>query len=106
MSDWMLWLQYQYELIPQFYQNLLLTLAVLVGLWLLRRWIFHLGTRRPEDARVRYSWRRTTNYICYISLAIALVFIWLSDLSNLATYIGLLSAGVATAFRLASTPGM
>ena len=54
-------------------------------------------TRWTEDARVRYSWPRTTNYIYYIALAITLVVIWLGDLSNLTTYLGLLSAGVAIA---------
>jgi small-conductance mechanosensitive channel len=68
-----------------------------VGFWLLRRWVIHLGTLRKEDARVRYSWRRTTNYIYYIAIAISLVFVWLGDISNLATFLGLFSAGVAIA---------
>lgn len=76
----MLWIQQQYELRPQFYHNLLLTFVVLVGLWLLRRWVIHLITRRTEDARVRYSWRRTTNYIYFIASAIALVFICRGEL--------------------------
>jgi small-conductance mechanosensitive channel len=46
---------------------------------------------------VRYAWRRTTNYIYYIALAVVLVIIWLGDLSNLPTHLGLLSAGVAIA---------
>ena len=54
MSVYMHWFQSQYERL-RFYLNLMLTVVVLVGLWLLRRWIFYLGTRRTEDARVRYS---------------------------------------------------
>lgn len=93
----MLWLQRQYDLRPQFYLNLILSIGVLVGLWLLRRWVFHLGTRRTEDARVRYLWRKTTTYIYYIAIAIFIGLIWLGDLTNLATYLGLVSAGLAIA---------
>ena len=97
MSAWMLWLQRQYDLRPQFYFNLMLSIAFLVGLWLLWRWILHIGTRKAEDTRVRYQWRKTTTYIYYISVAILLGIIWLGDLTNLATYLGLVSAGLAIA---------
>ncbi|MCJ7661517.1 MAG: mechanosensitive ion channel family protein [Anaerolineales bacterium] len=97
MAEWMLWLQRQYNLRPQFYFNLMLSIAVLVGLWLLWRWILHMGTRKAEDTRVRYQWRKTTTYIYYISVAILLGIIWLGDLTNLATYLGLVSAGLAIA---------
>ena len=60
MSVYMHWFQSQYERL-RFYLNLMLTVVVLVGLWLLRRWIFYLGTRWTEDARVRCSWIRTIN---------------------------------------------
>ena len=97
LAEWMLWLQRQYNLRPQFYFNLMLSIAVLVGLWLLWRWILHMGTRKAEDTRVRYQWRKTTTYIYYISVAILLGIIWLGDLTNLATYLGLVSAGLAIA---------
>jgi len=97
MAEFMLWLQRQYDLRPQFYLNLMLSITVLVGLWLMWRWILHLGTRRVEDTRVRYQWRKTTTYIYYLTNAILLGIIWLGDLTNLATYLGLVSAGLAIA---------
>jgi small-conductance mechanosensitive channel len=68
-----------------------------VGLWLLRRWVLHLGTRRSEDVRVRYIWRKTTTYIYYIVIVALIGLIWLGDITNLATYLGLVSAGVVVA---------
>ena len=97
LAEWMLWLQRQYNLRPLFYFNLILSLTVLAGLWLLWRWILHIGTRKAEDSRVRYQWRKSTTYISYISVAILLGIIWLGDLTNLATYLGLVSAGLAIA---------
>lgn len=97
LSDFILWLQSQYDLRPQFYLNLLLSIIVVVGLWLLRRWVLHLGTRRSEDVRVRYIWRKTTTYIYYIVLVALIGLIWLGDITNLATYLGLVSAGVVVA---------
>ena len=93
----MLWFQRQYDHRPQFYQNLIFSIAVLVGLWLLRRWVLYLGKKRGEDARLRYLWRKTTDYIYYFSILMTLGLIWLDDLTNLVTYLGLLSAGVAIA---------
>lgn len=97
MSEWMLWLQNQYNLRQEFFINLIVSIAVFMGLWLLRRWVLHLGTLRSEDVRVRYSWRKTTNYIYYIALVIFISLIWLGDITNLATYLGLVSAGIVVA---------
>jgi small-conductance mechanosensitive channel len=93
----MVWFQQQYDLRPQLYLNLILSIAVVVGLWLLRRWVLHLASVRTEDVRVRYSWRKTTTYIYYFAIAISIGLIWLGDLNNLATYLGLVSAGLAIA---------
>jgi small-conductance mechanosensitive channel len=96
-SEWMQWLQSQFDIRSQFYQNLILSIGVLLTLWLLRRWIIHLSTRNTDDIRVRYQWRKTTTYLYYITVAVLLGFIWLGDLTNLATYLGLVSAGLAIA---------
>ena len=97
MSEVMLWFQRQYDLRPWFYQNLMLSIVILLGLWLLRRWILYLGKKRGGDARLHYLWRKTTNYIYYFLTLITLGLIWLKDLTNLVTYLGLVSAGVAIA---------
>ena len=97
MSEWMLWLESQFNTNPQFYRNLMLSLAILVGLWLLWRWVLHLETVRIADTRALYQWRKTTTYVFYFSIAIVLGFIWFGDITNLATYLGLVSAGLAIA---------
>jgi len=93
----MLWFQRLYEIRPWFYQNLVLSIAVLVGLWLLRRWVLYLGKKRGGDVRVRYLWRKTTTYTYYFLIIILFGVIWLDDLTNLVTYLGLVSAGIVIA---------
>lgn len=97
MSEWMLWLQSQYDQRPQLYLNLALSISAVVVLWLLRRWVLHVGMRRLDDAHDRYQWRKTTTYIYYFILVVALSLIWLGDTTNWATYLGLVSAGLAIA---------
>ncbi len=95
MSEISLWLQHLYDLRPWFYQKLIISIAVLVGLWLLRSWVIYLGKKRKGDARLRFLRRKTTNYIYYFTIFLTLGLIWLNDLTNLVTYLGLISAGVA-----------
>jgi len=97
LSELMLWFQRLYEIRPWFYQNLVLSIAVLVGLWLLRRWVLYLGKKRGGDVRVRYLWRKTTTYTYYFLIIILFGVIWLDDLTNLVTYLGLVSAGIVIA---------
>lgn len=97
MSEFSKWFQNIYNLKPWFYQNLMLSIAVLVSLWLIRRWVLYLGKKRGGDVRVRYLWRKTTTYTYYILIIILLGVIWLEDISNLVTYLGLVSAGFVIA---------
>lgn len=87
----------QFKVRHQFYLNLLFTAIAVAGLWLLRRSIYQLGTRKVEDTRALYTWRKSTTYLYYLSIVILLGFIWLCNLENLATYIGLVTAGFAIA---------
>ena len=97
MSELTQWLQSLYNLRPWFYQNLLLTFAVLMGLWLIKRWVLYMGQKRAGDVRVRYLWRKTTTYTYYFGVILLLGVIWLEDFNNLVTYLGLVSAGVVIA---------
>jgi small-conductance mechanosensitive channel len=97
MSEILRWLQYQYELRPWFYQNLMVSFIILVGLWLLRNWVFYLGKNREGDVRNRYIWRKTTTYVYYLLIVLSLGVIWINDLTNLVTYLGLVSAGAVIA---------
>jgi small-conductance mechanosensitive channel len=93
----MQWIQDIYDARPWFYQNLALSVGVLVILWLVRQWVLYLGRKRSSDVRVRFLWRKTTTYAYYFLIFVLLGAIWVDDISNLVTYLGFVSAGVVIA---------
>ena len=52
-----------------------------------------------KDNGMYHQAKKTTNYSLSILLMIVLIFIWMESTNNLATYVGLLSAGVAISLK-------
>ncbi len=80
-----------------FFQNIALSILVVV-LLILGRWLFLVFLeRRSPSASARYRWSKSTRYVI-AGLSIAIIGdIWIDSLSNVVTYLGLLSAGLAIA---------
>lgn len=80
--------------------DLILTLLLVLVLWGVRAVVLAIVRRRsPEDIRRLYTWRKGTTYAAVAIGALALVRIWLGAIDSLATFLGLLTAGVAIALR-------
>lgn len=93
------WLQDVVGLSPQALSRLGGSLAAIVGLWAARRLILMVVQRRLDDVRLRYRWRKTTMYIV-VPIGILIVGrIWFEGVGSVATYLGLVSAGIAIALR-------
>ena len=73
-------------------------LAVLV-LWAIRLAVLRFVDRRVEDVKARYQWRKTSLYLAVVVGALVFLWIWLGALGSLATFLGLLGAGLAIALR-------
>ncbi|HXF94611.1 MAG TPA: mechanosensitive ion channel domain-containing protein [Gemmatimonadales bacterium] len=95
MSDWLQPL----GLSPDLQRRLFATLLTLLGLWLGRRVWLALVYRRVKDAWARYRWRKGTSYVAVGLGAVLVGRLWLSGLGALATFFGLLSAGLAIALK-------
>lgn len=79
--------------------RLLATVTILLVLWILRRLVLSFVHRRVTEGKARYNWRKGTAYVIY-GLGIFLVFrVWFEGMGPLATYLGLLSAGLAVALK-------
>jgi len=79
--------------------HLLVTVIVIAGLWLLERLVLAIVYRRFTDPWTRYRWRKS---VTYLFLAVAVLVIgreWLEGFTSLATFLGLVSAGVAIALK-------
>ncbi len=75
------------------------SLAAILILWAARRILLALVFRRVEDIRARYRWQKISSYV-FVPAGILIVGrIWYAGFSSLATFLGLVSAGIAIALK-------
>ena len=79
--------------------RLLASIVVIICLGILRFIALRIVYRRTDDVRIRYNWRKSITYIAVTPGFLILGRIWIGGFQSLATYLGLLSAGVAIALR-------
>ncbi len=96
MSDW---LQQRLGLSPAVQGHLLVTVLAIAGLWLLDRIILAIVYRRFTDAWTRYRWRKTITYLFLVIGAVVVGREWFPGIRTLATFLGLVSAGIAIALK-------
>jgi len=89
------------NLSPQIVKTVLATLAVLVVIWVLRMAALRVVRRRVVDVKRHYYWRRGINYTAGVVAVLWVGTLWLagSGLSNIGTFLGLVSAGLAIALQ-------
>ncbi len=81
-------------------RDLLLTLLLFVVLWGVRALVLAVVRRRsPDDVRRLYTWRKGTTYVAVALGALVLIRIWVGAIGSLATFLGLLTAGIAIALK-------
>ena len=77
--------------------KILTTLVILFVLWVLQRLATRSIMRLQSNLTTRYTWRKTATYSIYLIGIIAIATIWAIQFGNFATFLGLLSAGLAFA---------
>src|SRR5438445_7068799 len=93
------WLQRTIGLSAATATKLEATLLVLVALWLVLRIPRASVALLTHDGRLRYRWQKAT---AYITTPIALLIvgrIWFAGFQSIATFLGLVSAGIAIALK-------
>jgi len=80
-------------------EKLLISFAILLVLWLARFLVLIVVHRRSDDVRIRYRWKKTSQYVIATLAVLIIGMIWIQGFRSLATYLGLLSAGLAIALR-------
>ncbi|HEU5260332.1 MAG TPA: mechanosensitive ion channel domain-containing protein [Gemmatimonadales bacterium] len=96
MADW---LQARLNMSPELQMRLLATLATVVGLWLVHRLTLALVYRRVRDPWSRYRWRKSLTYVLFAAGIVIVGRMWFAGVQALATFFGLLSAGLAIALK-------
>jgi len=84
---------------PHVQNKLLASFLVVLILWILRTVILKIVGHRTEDVRIRYHWRKTTTYITVLLGMLIIGRVWFQGFRTVATFLGLLSAGLAIALK-------
>ena len=79
--------------------RVLSSVLVIIILFVLRRALLAVVSRRVEDPTSRYRWAKTSAYTASLIGLAVVIQIWVIALRSLSTFLGLLSAGLAIALR-------
>ncbi|MDD2335204.1 MAG: mechanosensitive ion channel family protein [Geobacteraceae bacterium] len=93
------WLHTAINIPAEFSGKLLSSLVVIVLLLLIRTLILKAVWRRTEVFQIRYHWRKISNYVAFFLAILFLGRVWFKEFQSVATFLGLLSAGLAIALR-------
>lgn len=81
------------------YSNVLETVAIIVALFVIRVVVIRIVYRQVEDTGIRYRWRKNVTYLLVFIGLLLIGRTWVEAIGSLATFLGLLSAGLAIALR-------
>ena len=86
--------------IPEAIQlDILYSIVIFVGLWILRYFSLKLIFKRVKDIRDRYYWKNGVKNAYNVLLIIAIGAIWIEMFDSFATFLGLATAGLAIALQ-------
>jgi small-conductance mechanosensitive channel len=79
--------------------KLLSSLLIIILLWFLRLIVLRIAYQRIESVSTRYWWKKVSTYVAVV-LGVTLVGpIWMTGIQSLATFLGLVAAGLAIALQ-------
>jgi len=99
MKNLMAWIQETIGLSPEVQTKIFASLMFTLVLWILYSLIIKIVWRRTENVRTLYSWRKNSGYIVIVLGVFLIGRLWFSGFQSIATYLGLLSAGIAIALK-------
>jgi len=93
------WVQKALGLSPEVQTKIFASLVIGLILWIFYSLITKIVWRRTENIRIRYSWRKISGYVLIILGVFLVGRLWFKGFQSIATYLGLLSAGLAIALK-------
>lgn len=87
------------SLIEGSYNKIFVSLGIILVLWIIRLLAQRIVFKKVDDVKDRYYWKRGIRYTT-VTIGIVLIgFIWVSEVGSVATFFGLLSAGLTIALK-------
>jgi len=93
------WIQEFTGLSPELQERIFTSLIVIVLLWLIRTIVIRIVSHKTEDPYTRYHWRKSTVYLVGVTGLLIVGRIWFAGVQSIATFLGLLTAGLAIALQ-------
>ena len=99
MENIYIWLESITGLSTDLISRLLKSIIVILAFVIINRLISRVVFKQTEDVYTRYRWRKTQDYITFIIGLFIIISIWIDEFKSLATFFGLLTAGIAIALK-------
>jgi len=93
------WIENNLFISQQIQANIISTILIILAVSILRNALIRLTSRRSMDVKAKYQWEKGIGYVTFGVLLLALGSIWLGNLDNLASFLGLMTAGLAIALN-------
>ncbi|MGD8426642.1 MAG: mechanosensitive ion channel [Balneolaceae bacterium] len=84
---------------PDLTRQLILSVIVIFCLWLIRFIAIRVINKKLPETKIQYKWRKNLTYISVFLGFLIVGRIWFEGLQSVATFLGLLSAGLAIALK-------
>jgi len=99
MEQFTKWLERTFDINQVLQGKIFATVLTIIILWLLRKIVLYFIFHRSKDIRIQYRWRKTSSYIAFTIGFLLIGRIWFEGFQAVATFFGLLSAGLAIALK-------
>ena len=101
--DWFVefshWLQKFTDVNPDVVKKVFVTLVAILLIWLVRTIVLRIAFQWVKNVKDRYQWRKISTYIGVFLGILVIGRTWFEAFQSVATFLGLLSAGLAIALK-------
>jgi small-conductance mechanosensitive channel len=94
-----IWLGKMTDINPDLMSDFFVTLLIILILWLSRKIALRIAFKKIKDVRIQYQWRKVSTYIVFVMGIILIGRVWFVAFQSFATFLGLITAGLAIAMR-------
>lgn len=99
IDRWGVWLEGTIGISPATFSRIVATAGVLIAYVVARRLVSGIAARSIDNPNTRYTISKGTAYVLGFIATAVMAKIWFQGVTGLATYLGLLSAGLAVALQ-------
>ena len=92
-------LQNYFGLSPEVQTKIFESLFVILVIIIIQRLIKRFLLRKISDIKIKYQWQKISLYIAVFLIILFLINTWLNIFGSVATFLGLISAGIAIALK-------